>query len=207
MLSFQEMITYAPVATLVLISTIAISLHALYNDQQLLYRMMLHPYSVFRNKQYELLVTHGFIHADIAHLAFNMFTFYFFGIALELHVGHIGFIIVYFGSMLASALITSWQRKNNEEHRSLGASGAVSGALLGFILFQPTASLYMMFIPIPIPAWLFAIAYIGYSYYASQNQRSRIDHAAHLWGAVAGVVLTLLIKPSALGTFISQMFG
>lgn len=207
MLSFEQMITLAPVATVVLIATVGISLHALFNDQQLLFRMMLHPYSVFRNKQYELLFTHGFVHADIAHLAFNMITFYFFGLALEIYVGHFGFIVVYFGSMLISALITSVQRQNNDAHRSLGASGAVSGALLGFILFQPKASLYMFFIPIPIPAWFFAIAYIGYSYYASRNQRSMIDHEAHLWGAVAGIVLTLLMRPEALKIFISQMFG
>lgn len=196
---------YAPVSTIVFVLTIGFSLYALYKDQSLLQKWVLHPYSMVRENKWYTLITSGLLHGDMMHLMFNMITFFFFAFQLESIVGGLNFAIIYFGSMALSDVSTIIKQKDNPGYGALGASGAISGVLFSFILFEPTRSIYMMFIPIPIPAPVFAIFYLIYCYYAARNSQDFINHDAHLWGALAGIVITIALIPQVVPYFINEI--
>jgi membrane associated rhomboid family serine protease len=193
--------------TLLLIGiTIAVSIAA-FNRRTLLERLLLWPPAIAQQHQYDRLLTHGFVHADPPHLIFNMFTLYFFGRAVEgfyqAELGPAGFALFY-GSAIVAAIVPSYlQHRKDSRYRSLGASGGVSAVLFAFILFRPWATIYVFVLP--VPAILYALAFFGWTWYQNQQQRDRINHSAHLWGAFYGVALTLLIEPRAFAFFIAQL--
>jgi membrane associated rhomboid family serine protease len=162
------------------------------------------PYEVLRYGRWYQLITSGFLHADLGHLFMNMFTLYFFGPYMERVLGAQGFVILYFGSMLAGSLLTLATRYRDPNYRAIGASGAISGVLFGFILLRPLAPIYIFFIPIPIPAILFAFGYLAVSLFGMRARWGRIGHEAHLGGAIGGLILTLAMFPRALGIFLSH---
>ena len=170
-------------------------------------RFMLSTEGVFEKRQFDRLLTHGFLHGGGAHLLFNMITLFFFGPAVEAYfnavvdVGPLGFPTLYFGSLFISAAVSIWAHRRNRSYSAVGASGAVSGVVFALILFAPQTSLYLFFIPIPIPAYVFGPAYLLYSAVA-MGGTSRIGHEAHIAGALAGLGLTLLMAPEALGMFL-----
>lgn len=206
----QQYIQHMPVASLIFAITIATSVYV-FSNPQMYGNMMLHPYSLQRNKsKWYTVFTSGIIHADWGHLLFNMITFYYFGFALEGFfvqasgdIGHLYFALLYIVSLVLSDIPTIMQQKNNPGYYSLGASGAISAVLFGYILFQPKAMLGIFMI-IPMPAYLFAILYIGYCVWASKNAKDRINHDAHLFGALAGLVITILLYPWIIRHFIEQ---
>lgn len=142
----------------------------------------------------------GFLHVDVSHLIFNMITFYFFAPVVVGGLGDIKMLVIYFASLLLGNIFAFFYHKNQIEYSAVGASGAVMGILYSAILLYPEMSLYMFFIPIPIPAWLFGIAYLGYSIYGMKNARDNIGHEAHIGGAVAGYAITLAFVPSLFQT-------
>ena len=142
----------------------------------------------------------GFLHVDVSHLLFNMLTFYFFAPVVVGALGDIKMLVIYFASLLIGNIFSFFYHKNEMYYSAVGASGAVMGILYAAILLYPDMSLFLFFIPIPIPAWLFGIAYLGYSIYGMKNQRDNIGHDAHIGGAVAGYVLTLAFFPQILQT-------
>ena len=194
-----------PVASFILIGTIGISLWALYKDESLIERFILHPYGMIRKKEYYRIFSHAFIHADMWHLLFNMFSFYSFAFVLESYLGSSKFFLVYFGSIVASVYTCIVKNKTNPEYRSLGASGGVSGVIFSFILFQPMAKIGIMFIPIGVPAFVFGFLYLAYSYYSAENQYDNINHEAHFYGAVAGMVITAILMPDVISHFIQSI--
>jgi membrane associated rhomboid family serine protease len=168
---------------------------------------MLHPYSIHRGKKYFTILTSGFIHADMNHLLFNMLSYYFFAFTLEKIVGHWQFALIYLLGLILSDISSIIKNKNNSGYYSLGASGAISAVLFSYILFDPLSRIYLFFIPIGIPAYLFALLYLGYCMYASKNQRDHINHEAHFWGAITGLVVTAMLFPHVLGYFIKSVLG
>src|SRR5262245_5763888 len=140
------------VALLIFIATIALSLIGLFGWQPLIERNVFRPYYFLRSKQYATAVTSGFIHADLFHLFFNMFTFYFFAFSLERRIGGAKFFILYFVGLLVSHLGTWYKHRGNPDYSSLGASGAISAVLFAYILYFPNQSLMIFPIPLPIPA-------------------------------------------------------
>jgi len=142
----------------------------------------------------------GFLHVDVSHLIFNMLTFYFFAPVVVGALGDIKMLVIYFTSLLIGNLFSFFYHKNEMYYSAVGASGAVMGILYAAILLYPDMSLYLFFIPIPIPAWLFGIAYLGYSIYGMNKRSDNIGHDAHIGGAVAGYVLTLVFFPQILQT-------
>lgn len=177
--------------------TIGISLLGLFHAPGLIDKCLFRPYYFARENQYTTMVTSGLVHADIGHLLFNMFTFFFFAFPLERHIGAIPFVMLYLTGLIASHGCTFVKHRRNPEYASLGASGAISAVLFAYIVFFPTTTLMIMPIPIPIPAVLFAIGYVGYSYWASAQSRGRINHDAHLCGALSGLVFVGVIYPAA----------
>jgi membrane associated rhomboid family serine protease len=195
-----------PGAALILAVTVATSLLALFAAPQLIDRSLFRPYWFLRRRQYDTIVLSGFVHADLGHLFFNMLTFYFFAFPLERYIGTVQFLALYFFGLVVSDSWTYFKHRDNPEYASLGASGAIAAVLFAYIVYFPTATLMILPIPVPIPAPLFAVGYIAYEYWAGRQQRGRINHDAHLCGALGGIVFVAVTEPSAFGRLL-QMLG
>jgi len=205
-----QYISATPVASAIFVATLAASLYV-FSNPHLFGKYMLHPYGIRRDrlKLYTIL-TSGLIHKDWTHLLFNMMTFYFFGFRLEAmfvtfsgSAGHLFFALLYVLSLVLSDIPTIVRQRNNPGYYSLGASGAICAVLFGFILFEPKAMLGL-FMVVPIPAYLFAFLFLSYCVWASKQARDGINHDAHLFGALSGIVLTLLLYPWAVEHFIGK---
>lgn len=199
-----EYLQNTPVASLIFIFTIVTSIYA-FNDTSLFGKFMLHPYSVYRKHNVYTLVTSGLIHANWMHLAFNLFTFYAFAFRLEQQVGSLTFAAIYFVGLILSDIPTVIKQKDNYHYHSLGASGAVSAVLFSYILFFPLSTLMIFPLPIPIWAALFGVLYLVYSYYMSTNSRDNINHDAHLFGAITGIIVTILLVPGIIPHFFAEL--
>ena len=202
-------------ATLVLaILTVGISLYA-WSNPALLDSWILDPYRTKRHNDWYRFLTSGFLHADFTHLLFNMIAFYSFGRVVEDIFayafgptnGLLWFLLLYLGGIIISDIPTYLRHRNDPGYRSLGASGGVSAVIFSAILFNPTGGLYIFPLPFEIPGFIFGFLYLGYSYYMSQRQGDNINHDAHFYGALYGIVLTLLLLPQAAGIFWEQMQG
>ena len=156
---------------------------------------VLRPYLIARGSGYWRVLTSGFIHADLTHLVFNLITFYSFAFTLERVIGTGRFVLLYLLGLLASNIGTCVKHRDEPEYASLGASGAISAVLFASILYFPDSRLLILPIPIPIPAPLFAVAYLAYSYYSSRHSRGRINHDAHIAGALAGLAFVAATDP------------
>jgi membrane associated rhomboid family serine protease len=139
------------------------------------------------------MIASGFLHVDEMHLFFNMFTLYFFADEVIGYLGSVNFLLVYFGSLIVGNLLSFYFHKNEYHYSAVGASGAVTGVLYSAILLNPDMKLYMMFIPIAIPAYIFGIGYLLYSIYGMKNRVGNIGHDAHFGGAIGGYVITLIL--------------
>lgn len=189
----------APAAGLLLVLILITSLLALYARPTILERNIFRPHWLLPRQQYHTLVTSAFIHADLAHLLFNCFTFWAFGFGLERRIGSAAFLGLYAFGLLVSDAGTWVKHRNNPGYGTLGASGAILAVLFASIVYFPRASLYIMPIPVPIPAPLFAVGYLAYTWYASRQQRGRINHDAHFSGALAGIAFVALFDAPAFG--------
>ncbi len=200
-------LSQAPVTLLLLIVNVLVSGYALFGDPSLIGKLALVPRRVIENGEYQRLITGGFVHAGLAHLAFNMITLFFFGPILEGILGPAKFLLVYFGAELGAHVLSLVMHRHDPRYAAVGASGAISGVLFGFCLFQPLAMLGVFFV-IPMPAIVFAVLYVVISVYAmrgGEGERGGIAHEAHLGGAVAGLVLTAVLEPRALPIFLNQI--
>ncbi|WP_440995375.1 rhomboid family intramembrane serine protease [Arhodomonas sp. SL1] len=192
---------------LIILITVGVSLAA-WQRPHLLDALIYWPPAVARGEWWRLL-SHGFIHADGAHLLFNMVTFYFFGRVMERvlvpHIGVAGFVLFYLAGIVLAMLPTHWRHRRDAGYRSLGASGAVSAVLFAYILLQPW-SMLLVFI-VPVPAIVFAVAYLGYSVWADRRAADNVNHGAHLAGAAWGVGFMLLLEPALLPRFFSELLS
>ncbi len=202
----MELLTYTPVASIVFLFTVITSIYA-FNDHTLYGKFMLHPYSVSRKYKLYTLITSGFIHADWMHLIFNMMTFYFFAFQLEAMIGSWQFGMIYFLGLILSDIPSVMKHKNDIRYNSLGASGAISAVLFSFILLKPFST--MMIFPLPIPIWAIILGplYLVYCIYASRQSRDNINHDAHFFGALAGLIITVLVVPGVIPHFLREILG
>jgi membrane associated rhomboid family serine protease len=194
-----------PGASVVFAVTIAVSLLGMYREPAIVERSLFRPYAFMRNRQYPTIVTSGFVHADLGHLIFNMVTFWFFAFPLERHLGTGPFLSIYLTGLLLSHTCTYFKHRNDVHYASLGASGAISAVLFAYIVYFPGTKLFIFPVPIPIPAILFAIGYVGYSYWASLQPRGRINHDAHLCGALSGLAFVAVTDPRAFGALLAML--
>ncbi len=202
----MEYLAVAPVASIIFIFTLITSIYAFY-DHSVYGKFMLHPYSVAKGHKAYTLLTSGLVHADWMHLFFNMFTFYAFAFSLERMMGSWQFGLLYFLGLVLSDLPTVFKHKNDFHYNSLGASGAISAVLFSYILFNPLSKIYIMFIPIGIPAVAFGALYLIYCVYASRNSRDNINHDAHFFGALTGLIFTIIFVPGILQNFFALLTG
>jgi len=150
--------------------------------------------------QKDRILTSGFLHVDISHLFMNMFTLFFFADVVINWLGPTKFVGIYFISLIAGSLLALFFHKNEPYYSAVGASGAVTGILYAAILLYPDMQLALMFIPIPLPAYVLGIGYLLYSIYGMKKRLGNIGHTAHFGGAIGGYVTVLLFKPDLLVT-------
>ena len=168
-----------------------------FNDESFFRKYQFHIGRIRAGEQIRM-ISSGFLHGDISHLFFNMFTLYAFAPVVMNHFGDISFLLIYFGSLIFGSLLTISFHKNDYNYTAIGASGAVTGVLYAAILIDPSMSLYIYFIPIPIPAFVFGIGYLLYSIYGMKAKNDNIGHTAHFGGAIGGYLITLIKEPSML---------
>lgn len=193
----------APVTYALIVANLAASLYALYGDRNFFSQFAFEVDAVARRQQSYRVVTSSFLHGDLFHLFFNMLTLFYFGPVVERILGKLGFLVVYFGAIIASGVVTAIVKRRVPNYRSVGASDAVSGVLLSFCLFFPLEPIYILFIPVGIPAILYGVLFMLISARLMGNAGNRIAHEGHLGGALAGVGLTLLMRPDV----VTQFFG
>ncbi|MCI2245945.1 rhomboid family intramembrane serine protease [Xanthomonas sp. PPL568] len=198
-----------PVNLILIVLTVLVS-WAAFNNRRLLDRLILWPPAIDRHKQYDRLVTYGFIHADFPHLLFNMVTLYFFGgpieVLMERMTGNmLVYPLFYLSALVVSILPSYLKNQKNPNYMSLGASGAVSAVLFAFILMAPWTGIFFFFIPIPIPAILYAVFYVGYSIWMDRRGGDNVNHSAHLAGAAFGVMFLLIMEPPVLQHFLGEL--
>jgi membrane associated rhomboid family serine protease len=149
-------------------------------------------------RQYERLLTSGFLHANWLHLIFNMIALYFFSGPLGMALNWWGFLIVYFVSLVGGNLLSLFIHRHSGDYSAIGASGAVSGVIFATIALIPGIDLGLFILPISIPGWLFGLLYTLISIYGIRSRTGNIGHDAHLGGAVIGLIVALLMQPEAL---------
>ncbi|SHM91657.1 rhomboid family intramembrane serine protease [Flavobacterium saccharophilum] len=165
-----------------------------FNDLAFFRKYEFHVGSIRSGEQIRMLSS-GFLHVDMMHLIFNMFTLWMFAPVVIEWLGSISFVLIYFGSLIFGSLLTMLFHKNDYSYRAVGASGAVTGILYSAILLQPDMMLGIFFV-IPIPAYLFGILYLLYSIYGMKAKNDNIGHTAHFGGAIGGYLITLVKEPS-----------
>jgi len=196
--------------TLIIIIVTAAMSYAAFQDGGKKYKWLMNPYQIIHRKQYYRLITSGLIHADWAHLIFNMLTLYFFGGIVEAYFnmvseyGTLLYIVMYIAGIVIADIPSLIKHKDNPNYNALGASGAVSAVVFSSILFNPLNELCLYGL-ICLPGFIFGAIYVIYSYYSAKNQRDNIGHEAHLFGALFGVIFTIIIWPGVIGHFIEQM--
>jgi membrane associated rhomboid family serine protease len=165
-----------------------------FNDLSFFRKYEFHVGSIKAGEQIRM-ITSGFLHADMMHLLFNMFTLWMFAPVVLGQLGNYSFLLVYFGSLIFGSLLTMVFHNNDYGYRAVGASGAVTGILYSAILLQPNMMLGIFFI-IPMPAYIFGILYLLYSIYGMRAKNDNIGHTAHFGGAVGGYLITLIKQPA-----------
>src|SRR5690606_32000992 len=188
--------------------TVLVSWQA-FGNRRLLERLLLWPPAIERERQFDRLVTHGFVHADWQHLLFNMVTLFFFGRYVEQifapYIGSLGFALFYLSAIVVAILPTYLRHRHDAGYRSLGASGAVSSVLFAFILVQPWALIFVFFIP--VPAIVYGVLYVGYSIWMERRGGDNVNHSAHLWGAGYGLLFTVIMEPGVVEVFLARLMS
>lgn len=201
------------ITVILIILTCAVSFYGM-NNAAFLERCMFTPYKIKREKQWDRFVTSGFIHKDYMHLLFNMFTFYFFGGVVEqilayrfgLMTGGIIFVLFYILGIVISDIPTYLKNQDNSYYRALGASGGTSATVFASIIILPLSDICLFGI-LCLPGFILGVLFLLYSYFKGKNQDDAINHDAHLYGAIFGVVFILLVSPSSAITFIDQVLS
>lgn len=195
-------------AYIILGATALISFLA-FSNGELMFKSFFIPVNIKERNEYWRFISHGFIHADMNHLLFNMMTLFFFGPVLESYFtqlfGHAYyFLLFYLAALVFSSIPSYFKHQDNPRYRALGASGAVSAVLFAFIALNPWEMIYIFF-ALPIPGILFAFLYLWYSAHMSRQNSDNIGHDAHLWGGVFGFIFPFVFKPSLINYFISNI--
>jgi membrane associated rhomboid family serine protease len=188
--------------TIIIIVITAVISFLAFSNHELMDKLIFYPPDIARRKQWYRFFSNGLIHADIAHLAFNMISFYFFGDLVNQafaqifgnSTGTLLYLAMYISALAVCLIPTYMSNKENYYYRSLGASGAVSAVIFAGLFLFPQAPLSFFFIPIRIPGFIFGPLYLIISAYWSRKGTSHINHSAHLWGALYGIAFLIVFS-------------
>lgn len=200
------MITYIIIAITAIISIMC------FKNRTLFYKLSLSPYAVSHKKEWYRVITHGFVHGSYSHLLINMFVLLSFGSNVERifesisPVGGMIYVALYIGALIFASIPDINNYKNDYYYNSIGASGAVTAVVFTSIFFNPWSKIYFFAI-IPIPAIIFGLLYLWYESYSSRQNQGKINHKAHIYGAIFGILYPILIKPSLVMHFISELMS
>lgn len=197
---------------LIIAITSLISITA-FTNSTLFSKLLFNAALIYNRKEWYRFLTHAFLHADWMHLFFNMYVLYMFGGMVENYFnsafgfvkGEVYFFLLYFVSIIASTTPSYEKNKNNYGYNAVGASGAVAAIVFAAILLNPWMDLYLMFIPIPIPAPIFAVLYLVYCRYAEKRGGDNVAHNVHYWGSLFGAAYTLVILPHTFTNLIDSI--
>lgn len=200
--------------TIVAVVTVLCTLYA-WKRPDIQEKWMMNPYRTDQRKEYYRFLTSGLIHADYMHLIFNMIAFYSFGQQMEATfkaifgpVAGIGiYLALYVLGIVVSDIPTFLKHRSQPHYNSLGASGGVSAVVFAYILFNPMQRLGLLFIPIPLPAFVFGGLYMAYSYFMARRGGDYVNHDAHLWGALFGIVFSIAVFPPVVELFTGQIMN
>jgi membrane associated rhomboid family serine protease len=181
-------------ATLIILAVTAVVSILAFRDHRLWDRLMLKPREILADKQYERLLTSGFVHGDGFHLAFNAYSLLACGRDIEAIYGIKTLLLVYFSSILGGSLLSLFIHRHHD-YRALGASGGVCGLLFASIFLLPGGSIHLFFIPIGIPAYLFAVLFLVFSFVMMRRGKDNIGHDAHIGGAIVGLLVATAMYP------------
>lgn len=184
-----EYLVYVLLALNVLFSWMA------FNDRSIFEKYKLSVGKILNYKEYVRVISSGFLHVNMPHLVINMIALYSFGRALSYSMNVYEFGLLYFGSLIMGSALAIYFHRHQSNYSAVGASGAVSGVVFASILFYPFGDVLLFFF-LPMPSWVFGIAYLLYSVYGMKSQSDNIGHEAHLGGAITGILLAILFKPS-----------
>lgn len=198
------------ITLLLIIITCGISYYA-FNNPSLMDKLILNPYRITSRNEYYRFVTSGFIHADFGHLIFNMLSLWFVGEGIERIFGmlfgsggSLYFLFLYLVGIIVSDIPTFLKHRNSSSYNSLGASGGVSAVLFAAILFAPTMTISLYFF-IRMKAFIFGILFLGYSFYEAKKGTSYINHSAHMYGAIFGMLFMAVVYPASVPGFFAQI--
>ncbi len=192
------------ITLIIVILTVGTSILA-FSNAKLMNDLLLWPAYMTRPVQFYRLLTAGFVHADYMHLAFNMITFYFFGALVEGQLGPERFLLLYLAGIVVSCIPSYLKKRNTPGYRSLGASGGVAAIVFAMIYIQPWSKIYLFF-AIGMPSILFAVLYLGYTAYMARKESGIVNHDAHLWGSLFGLLFMLIVvDPSHGRYFLEQL--
>jgi membrane associated rhomboid family serine protease len=191
------MIEHSLITLLLIAITIFISYKG-FKDSFFMQRYGFDVEKVLINKEYIRLISSGFLHVNWMHLIFNMIALYAFGSMLEPMLGGLQLLIIYFLALIGSDLLALFIHKNNSGYTSVGASGAVNGIVYASIALAPNMGIGLFFLPLSIPAWAFGLAYVIFSIYGIKAKWGNSGHAAHLGGALVGMLIAIIMHPEVL---------
>lgn len=201
------------ITTILCIIIFGISLWG-FNSQPVFLKLMHYPYVEARDRSYYRFFTSIFLHGSWLHLLVNLFVFYTFGQAIEYQfanlfgetMGRINFLLLFVLSGVMADVFTFRKHRDDPNFRSVGASGSISGVMFAYVLFYPLQNLYLYGL-IPIPGIIAGVLYLWYSNYAAKKEGGRIDHSAHFYGAVTGILFTIVVYPKVVTSFIQQLLS
>ena len=198
------------ILTLIIVVTIILSIMA-FKNRALFYRLSLNPYSIIKKNEWYRLVTHAFIHGDYGHLFINMFVLWSFGRVVYSMLAAISntnpvmaFLALYIGGSIVSSISDLIKKKDDYLYNSIGASGGVASVLFAFILYDPWGMIYFFGI-LPVPSIIFGVLYIGYEYYLGRKGGDKINHKAHIYGAIYGILFMIIYEPKMFNHFVNAL--
>jgi membrane associated rhomboid family serine protease len=200
------------VTLLIILVTCAVSILC-FNGRLNFHALKFNAFEVWNRRQWHRILSYGLVHGSWGHLLFNMLTLYFFGSVVEKYFaaafgspqGAILYVVLYVTALTVSTLGDLFKFREDPNYNAVGASGAVSAVLFASILFEPQMGIYIFFIPIPIPGYIFAPLYLLYCWYMARRNIDNIGHSAHFWGAVYGFAFPLICRPDIFSHFLGQL--
>jgi len=200
--------------TVILIAITCLTSYQAFQNHQMMGRWMFTPYLIRTDNQVDRFVLSGFIHKDGTHLLFNMFTFYFFGRLVEQFLfynmgqvtGGIVYVLFYIIAIIISDIPTYLKQKDNPSYHALGASGGVSATVFASIMLVPLSDI-CLFGLICLPGFILGILFLIYSVVKGMQDKDGINHDAHLYGALFGIIFILILTPQSAVSFYEQIIN